>query len=215
MMILEVNNTFDERRMYLLKAADGKEQEATTLARSPDGKVSPASQTSIRFTNVWEKDFHVSPFNSRKGTYRLMAFDPLSAAGESVGVVNNTITLKSSREQAKLVARVFSVGAPVDPESMDWWASLRFLASWGWVGFATFPRILQEAWKLHFKRRLHVWFRPEVSIDSVGRRATDDERYHCLSFPYRAHINRPPDCSNPSSTNTSATSSRTPQPPST
>ncbi|KAL8652731.1 MAG: hypothetical protein Q9210_002507 [Variospora velana] len=165
-MILEVNNTFDERRMYLLKDSTSKDSdESWTIIEHPRG----------RFRDTWSKDFHVSPFNSRKGSYALSAQDPFSPHLNGACKVDNTITLSSSKAQAKLIARVFSDQPSIDPTTLGSWARLRFIASWWWVGFVTFPRIVREAGKLFFRRKLHVWYRPEVLRDSIGRHATEDE----------------------------------------
>jgi DUF1365 family protein len=65
--ILEVNNTFDERHSYFLR---------------PE-----ASSAEIpKFSKSWPKDFYVSVFNSRAGSYSLSTNDALfpkmSSAGE-------------------------------------------------------------------------------------------------------------------------------------
>lgn len=160
-MILEVNNTFGERRMYLLE----------TEEHSPTAAPREESQ---RFTHAWPKDFHVSPFNSRKGSYSLTIRDIL--AGEDVGVLDGTITLKSSKDHGKIVARLFGDGDLVDPAAMRSWDKARFLLTWWWVGFVTFPRIVKEAAKLFYQRKLHVWFRPEPLPTTISREATSTER---------------------------------------
>ncbi|KAL9027019.1 MAG: hypothetical protein Q9196_004395, partial [Gyalolechia fulgens] len=162
-MIVEVNNTFDERRMYFLKAS---------LATEPSEDEVIAAKTSGKFKDSWTKDFHVSPFNSRKGSYALSAQDPFAS---HTGKIDNTITLSSSKAHAKLIARIFSTQPSIDPTTLGYWGRLRFIASWWWVGFLTFPRIIKEASKLFFRKKLHVWFRPEVLKESIGRRATKDE----------------------------------------
>jgi len=168
MMILEVNNTFDERRMYLLRNTKGQNFD-------DDGPVTPEKRTkSGRFKNTWAKDFHVSPFNSRNGSYTLSVSDPFVEAG-NIGSIDNTIVLKSSKDRPKLVARIFSEGPTVDPAKISSWTKTRFLAQWCCVGFATFPRIVKQAAVLFFHRKLHVWFRPEVLPTSIGRRPTSAE----------------------------------------
>lgn len=168
MMVLEVNNTFGERRLYLLKA-----EEKATHESIPDGFEAPAKAT--KFTNAWDKDFHVSPFNSRKGTYSLTAADPVAALKTGSKVLDNVVVLNSSKAHAKLVARVYSDGDHMDPTTMSTSPVIKLLASWFWVGFFTFPRIIAQAYKLYFKRRLHVWFRPEVLASSIGRTHTASE----------------------------------------
>ncbi|KAH0352085.1 DUF1365-domain-containing protein, partial [Aureobasidium melanogenum] len=168
MMVLEVNNTFGERRLYLLKA-----EEKATDDSVPDGFEAPAKAT--KFTNSWAKDFHVSPFNSRKGTYSLTAADPVAALESGSKVLDNLVVLNSSQAHAKLVARVYSDGNHMNATTMSSSQTIKTLASWFWVGFLTFPRILTQAYKLYFKRKLHVWFRPEVLASSIGRTHTSSE----------------------------------------
>jgi DUF1365 family protein len=167
-MVLEVNNTFDERRMYLLKSE---------RAKSTDGTEHDAAPKELIFSDTWNKDFHVSPFNSRKGSYSLKAIDPLAAYQETGQVkIDNTIVLRSSKDEAKIVARVFSEGPPREPTAVTALELTRFIAAWWWVGLATFPRIVWEAQKLFFKRKLHVWYRPETAASSIGRNYNANER---------------------------------------
>ncbi|SMY19213.1 unnamed protein product [Zymoseptoria tritici ST99CH_1A5] len=167
-MVLEVNNTFDERRMYLLKS------EGVKAGNESEGNDAPKM---VVFSDTWNKDFHVSPFNSRKGSYSLKAIDPLAAFQETGQVkIDNTIVLRSSKDEAKIVARVFSEGIPKEPTKITTFELVKFIAAWWWVGLATFPRIVWEAQKLFFKRKLHVWYRPETAASSIGRAYTADER---------------------------------------
>ena len=183
-MILEVNNTFDERRLYFLKNGDANEDstlvEEVNVDSSPGcdhaSHLSMPASKSSRFITRWSKDFHVSPFNSRKGSYSLSAIDPFNPSMQGLGQINNTITLNSSKHHAKLVARAFSTGPPIKPLELTRRTTARFILSWWWVGFITFPRIVKEAGRLFFKRKLHVWYRPEVLKESIGRRETHDER---------------------------------------
>ncbi|KAL8716710.1 MAG: hypothetical protein Q9225_005980 [Loekoesia sp. 1 TL-2023] len=184
-MILEVNNTFDERRMYFLKdsSSDKQVEDDYLVVRTP-----------AKFKNTWPKDFHVSPFNSRKGSYALSAQDPFSPQLANTGKIDNTITLTSSKAHAKLIARIFSTQTSIDPTALSYWARLRFIASWWWVGFVTFPRIVKEAGKLFFRRKLHVWYRPEVLKESIGRRATNDEII--IERTFRSFLRALVECSN-------------------
>ncbi|KAJ2901470.1 uncharacterized protein MKZ38_001811 [Zalerion maritima] len=165
-MILEVNNTFDERRMYFLRNGDDYELEHADSNNT--------SSTQMR--KKWPKDFHVSPFNSRKGSYSLVADDPFSPvkiAGK--GPINGTITLNSSKGHAKLIARVFSDGPPVDPTSMNPLQKLKFLSCWWWVGLATIPRTAKEAAVLFFRKKMHVWYRPEPLRTTISAHASKEE----------------------------------------
>lgn len=156
-MVVEVNNTFDERRMYFIRNDDHENPEHSS-----------------KFKTKFAKDFHVSPFNSRKGSYSISALDPWNSASDGCEY-RNTINLYSSKSHLKLVATAASSEKALDPSTFTRIDVLAFLASWWWVGFLTFPRILREAAKLYFRRKLHVWFRPEVLKESIGRQATTSE----------------------------------------
>lgn len=176
-MIIEVNNTFDERRMYLLTPQDSDEAEAELdgAEHRPAANGHSSGKSPI-FRQRWPKDFHVSPFSSRKGSYSLLASDPLKAMAENQNPIDSTITLKSSKGHGKIVARLVSKGHAIDPWRMSTVHKAGFLLSWWWVGFVTFPRIVREAGRLWFQRRLHVWYRPEPLKDSIGRNADSAER---------------------------------------
>ncbi|KAI9739716.1 MAG: hypothetical protein M1834_006435 [Cirrosporium novae-zelandiae] len=57
-----------------------------------------------KLSKHWSKDFHVSLFNSRKGSYTLVASDPFSTNIH----ISNTIKLLSSKSHPKLIAHVLS-----------------------------------------------------------------------------------------------------------
>ncbi|KAI6315813.1 hypothetical protein MCOR34_004520 [Pyricularia oryzae] len=175
-MILEVNNTFGERRMYFLLPSEPRAISNIDANGAADAAAEALTQKPTRFTQTWPKDFHVSPFNSRKGSYSVSAKDFLGPNMQGPGHVDVNIVLKSSKGHGKLVARIFSEGNTIDPVSLGAWQRLGFLARWWWVGFVTFPRIVKEAGRLFFQRKLHVWYRPEPLKDSIGRMADETER---------------------------------------
>jgi DUF1365 family protein len=175
-MILEVNNTFGERRIYLLNGTSPSTPPQTADSTHGAGT---ALDTSIgaksRFTDLWMKDFHISPFNSRKGSYALKAQNPFPYAGYDKPMIDNTITLKSSKDHAKVVARLNCVGTPLDLDELGILGVAWFISRWWWVGLVTLPRIVKEAGNLFYKRSLHAWFRPEVLTPSLGRLPTSQE----------------------------------------
>lgn len=201
-MILEVNNTSDERRIYFLKAPDldftpkdinGK----PGLAESEDFKRTTAIESDIeiqpstKFVSKWAKDFHVSPFNSRKGFYALSVHDPFYPSLSGKGSINNLVKLLSSKDHVKMVTRIFSTAESIDPSLLSLLGRLEFIASWWWVGLVTFPRVVHEAGKLFFRKKLHVWRRPEVLGGSIGRQETGDERYISDLVSPSQHIQAP------------------------
>lgn len=180
-MIVEVNNTSGERRMYFLTqeaAVKDSQIDDADVLRNANSRL---SNTPV-FQKEWPKDLHASPFNSRKGSYRIAVSDPLKALSEDMDPIDCTITLKSSKGHAKLVARLISHGQPIDPLKMTAVQKIRFLLSWWWVGFVTFPRMVNEAGRLWFQRRLHFWHKPVPLEKSLGRNAVSAERTMEVAF---------------------------------
>ncbi|KAG4414875.1 hypothetical protein IFR04_012013 [Cadophora malorum] len=172
-LILEVNNTFDEKRIYFLEPGQ-------SLSESKD-EVQP-----LRYTGTWPKDFYVSVFNSRNGSYSLSASDPLYPNMSRGGPINTTITLNNSSSHAKLVARVYSTSEALDPATMSVWAKTRFIASWWWVGLATFPRTVKEALTLLMTKGMPWVFRPEPRRETIARKA--DEMEQCIEGHFRRYL---------------------------
>jgi hypothetical protein len=173
-MIFEINNVFGERRMYLLDGSNVVPDTPPPI----DSEVSSSNSTigvKPRFTDIWMKDFHVSPFNSRKGSYVLKVLNPFPYAAYDSPAIDNTVTLISSKNYAKLVARLNSVGPAVDLDQMGTLDTMRFIANWWWVGLATLPRFAKEAFSLYYKRSLQIWPRPEVVHTGIGRLPTPSE----------------------------------------
>jgi hypothetical protein len=166
-LILEVNNTFDERRIYFVEPDRKSEPNSST----------PSSLSKPRYKSAWTKDFYVSVFNSRAGSYSLAAYDPFFPNLSSPGTINSTVTLSSPEGKAKLIARIYSVDDQIDPATMSVWQKTRFLASWWWVGLATFPRTIQQAVIILFKKKLPWVFRPEPKGSTIARHADEAELF--------------------------------------
>jgi hypothetical protein len=172
-LILEVNNTFDERRIYFLKPSFS--DLSTNRLSKP-----------TRYTGTWSKDFYVSVFNSRAGSYSLAAYDPFFPHMSGAGPINTTVTLSSPEGRAKLIARIYSAGDALDPAAMSVWQKTVFLASWWWVGLATFPRTIKEALVILFRRKLPWVFRPEPRKATIARHADATEL--CIETLFRSYL---------------------------
>jgi DUF1365 family protein len=177
-MLLEFGNTFGQRQTYLLHGS-------SLAISTTTSKMEEHATDSLRthFNDTWLKDFHILPFDSRKGTYSLKALNPFPTHDFSDARIDNTITLESSKDKAELVARVHSIGAPLDIDVMGVWSSLSFTISWWWVGFVTISRILWETFKIYVHRSLLLWSGPEALSSSMGRLPTAQEKcvYHIIA----------------------------------
>ncbi|KAL7914898.1 hypothetical protein GGI35DRAFT_466649 [Trichoderma velutinum] len=162
-VVLEMNNIFGERRPYLVLR--DTIDDATRIASNEVSQLTPV------WVNAWKKDFHMSPFNSRKGSYSLLARDPFEGNMEGFSGVDIALNLVSSKGQPKLAVRLCSEGKALDASQMGLLEQAGFVLTWVWVGFLTFPRIVREALALFYYNQLHIWYRPEPLKDSIGRLA--------------------------------------------
>lgn len=176
--------------MYFVgRDAAQKQLGHTGPAQESSNGPGPQAHGSIAASRVdqsFAKDFHVSPFNSRKGSYSIKATDPLGSGLKGSRPFDTTITLCSSEQHPKIVARLFSLNSPLDPARMKPSEKVKLILGWGWVGLLTFPRIVKEAGVLWFSRGLHVWLRPEPYASSIGRRVTATEE--TLEAVFRAYL---------------------------
>ncbi|KAG9247758.1 hypothetical protein BJ878DRAFT_141618 [Calycina marina] len=168
-VILEVNNTFNERHIYFLQP---------TLSESS----SASSSKSPSYHETWPKDFYVSVFNSRAGAYSLSANDPLFPSLHGPGNLHATITLLSSSParglSAKLIARVVSTTPALRPSRLSLLSKVRFLLTWWHVGLLTFfPRTVYQALVLFIRKRLRWVFRPEPRKATLPRAASESEAF--------------------------------------
>ncbi|ESZ94072.1 hypothetical protein SBOR_5548 [Sclerotinia borealis F-4128] len=173
-VLLEVNNTFDERHSYFVTPKDAEPSKIEETKNKPS-----------RFTSKWSKEFYVSPFNSRTGSYSISATDPFFPSLSGSNPLDLTLIL-SSTERPFLVARVFSDGPALDPSTMSVLQKTQFLLSWWWVGFATFPRTLVQASKLFFTCSLPWVSRPEPLKATLSRHA--DTTQKSLEIPFRQYL---------------------------
>ena len=119
-MVVEVKNTFDERGMYIMERKAG------------GGPVSKEAERN--FEHSRQKDFHVSPFNSRDGSYTLQATDSYADGVAGNFSIDCNIVLKTADEKGKIVARVFSNASSLDAMSMMRWQTLALCSiDGGWA----------------------------------------------------------------------------------
>jgi DUF1365 family protein len=116
--------------------------------------------------------FHVSPFNARGGMYKVSIKSPPQ--------VDISLSLMADGK-TKLDTRV-SAGARCRLD--DPLRALGICITCGWYIFLTLPRIMYQAWQLHYKKSLLVYPRPEpaVQIGAIVRQQSSTvDRY--LSSP--------------------------------
>ncbi|CAI2163449.1 13565_t:CDS:2 [Funneliformis geosporum] len=144
-IVLEVNNTFGEKHLYVYDMS-------FTMKRS----------------------FHVSPFNDRLGIYKAFCKDPKSGyldvrivmyADPSISdhkhlPSEDNIPIKSQFKK-KMVATASGPSYALTMNSL-----LYAIMTYPFEIFLTFPRILKEAYKLHYNKTLGVYHRP-IPVDGT------------------------------------------------
>lgn len=97
-------------------------------------------------SEMFPKDFHVSPFSSRKGSYTVSTRNPHqsepSVCVDRIDKVQDCIdirvTLYSSKGHAKLYARAWcDIAHWFDPEEMSTWGLLKIMTLWLSLGRLT------------------------------------------------------------------------------
>lgn len=117
------------------------------------------------FAWTFPRSFHVSPFNSRNGYYRLDLLDPFSSNLEpgSLPQIKVFLRLLTPSKECKLQANLASSPSiPSIPIDSDHWSRILItLLRFPLALLLTTPRILYQAYRLHYERDLAVYPRPE------------------------------------------------------
>lgn len=199
-MILEVNNTFSERRMYFLTADHGPAGQTNYLPSvsneaAEGGERSPTQITHQRtFKQTFPKDFHVSPFNPRNGSYTLTTSDPLQHPPKGAPpALRTTLTLLTSQNHPKMTATLTSLPSStpaLNPCTLTPTQKLSLLLAWCPTPLLTYPRILAQAAVLYLRHKLPIWERPEPcrGTGTLSRVATRGEGW--LEGVFRGYLRR-------------------------
>ncbi|KZT23007.1 hypothetical protein NEOLEDRAFT_1070267 [Neolentinus lepideus HHB14362 ss-1] len=154
LIVLEVHNTFGERHVYILEV--GRNQD------TPD-----TGSFDCQWT--FRRHFHVSPFNDRLGFYTasftVPSHPPAKASGGPSPCplvrINYHPFDESSSEPTPGPLKLTAFIRPISSTPFTTSRWLFSLASSPLRLLLTLPRILYQAWILHYKKRLDVYARPE------------------------------------------------------
>ncbi|KAI9220671.1 hypothetical protein BC828DRAFT_438746 [Blastocladiella britannica] len=173
-VILEVNNTFGERHVYVCDPehnavrahGQGQDEETHLGGEQVRGTTKPPVAYTHHFTV--HRSFHVSPFNPRTGLYDVATIDPsstihgglavaikLAMRAAAVSAVGNLTVRPEALPVTFTADLVLSTARPLSPASIA-----RTLATYPLTLFLTVPRILYQAYLLAFVRNLWVYARP-------------------------------------------------------
>ncbi|KAK4705635.1 uncharacterized protein P7C70_g572, partial [Phenoliferia sp. Uapishka_3] len=142
-VVLEVHNTFGERHVYVLQAGVNED---------------PAVHLGYEHQWTFPRAFHVSPFNSRVGFYRVSLSSPFATSSTHPTLATKIVFLTPTHEK-KLYASLAGSGEPLSHSSL-----LKALFTWPLGLLLTTPRILWHAGILSYGKGLPVWIRPEPFV---------------------------------------------------
>jgi DUF1365 family protein len=145
--VLEVHNTFSERHIYICD-----ERNVRIMAKKPIGRYEKIHDV--------ERSFHVSPFNNRSGSYEAHLSNPIPTGHLDVllhiRLYHDDISKREDpKEASRLCARVWGT-----VHEWNLAHSLYLLLCFPFSAVLTFPRILWEAGKLAFIKKLKVYACP-------------------------------------------------------
>ncbi|PYH75267.1 uncharacterized protein BO88DRAFT_461497 [Aspergillus vadensis CBS 113365] len=183
-MIMEVNNSFYERRnIFFRLSQDGMPvyeppHPPSTIVASAKGvsesvtlhSLSSASRKRY-YKGYYDKEFFGSPFEKVGGHILSKTVDILQGPS-----LESTLSSNDPDGQVKVTSRLASWGDPVDPLTASGWTIARFIARWTHVGVISTPRIIKEALRIRFRGNLEYLQRPEVHPGSNPRKETNVER---------------------------------------
>ncbi|KAK7446978.1 hypothetical protein VKT23_014191 [Stygiomarasmius scandens] len=162
LVVLEVHNTFGESHVYLLEIGKGEDD-------------CPSN-----FDHRWTfpRAFHVSPFNDRDGFYTVSVKRPSHPPSASISSASPLPTVSvhlhtPSNDENKGTPGPLKLTAVIRPTHSVPLTTpnlLGTLVQYPFAFFLSLPRILYQAWILHYKKRLDVYIRPEPlpAADSWG-----------------------------------------------
>ncbi|OZJ06744.1 hypothetical protein BZG36_00283 [Bifiguratus adelaidae] len=176
-IVLEVNNTFGEKHLYVLDYND-------------EGTMEQRARSGYTKAHLIPRKFHVSPFNDRSGAYTIYTADLFPTHdGNDRPILNTRIIIQSNPDpqlrrpsgyplsDKKFMAEVHGEGIPLTATRL-----LMTIFRYAGSVFLTMPRIMKEAAVLAYRKHLDIYPRPEPIFDQRQdtvsvKSATSFERY--------------------------------------
>ncbi|KAL5333613.1 hypothetical protein BJX70DRAFT_406077 [Aspergillus crustosus] len=199
-LILEINNSYDEKRNIFLRLKGSSESDKTIPSLQPAlnvtdiaeylddanliPSVSPLTKSKF-YSGTWRKKVFASPFEKVDGLVSQRMMDPLSPSAWTATSFSNMTTLEETGE-VRMATRLTCAGPPIDPASMRTWALVAFLLRWTVPGIFTTAEIVVKALKIKFSGKMKMNKKPPVRSGSVGRHISPLEL--AMEPFFRAHL---------------------------
>ncbi|KGO72221.1 Protein of unknown function DUF1365 [Penicillium expansum] len=198
-MIMEINNSFDEKRNVLFQLQpeymtpttkmDDSAKEPIYLDQKKTVLSLPSLSTARFYKGIWEKHIFASPFEKVEGSISTRFMDPLQEFPfNPTDSIANVVSVGLQGE-SKMITRISCREPPVDPVNVTTTHLVKSILLWTVPGTLTTPRILFQALKIQYVQGLmQMMDRPVIQPGSVARHPTSIER-NLESF-WRAFLSR-------------------------
>ncbi|KAL2852057.1 hypothetical protein BJY01DRAFT_244673 [Aspergillus pseudoustus] len=182
-LILEINNSYWEKRNILIRVRPTSDKLATSLSSENPEFIdtrrlvqSLPSQTQAKFYGgEWHKYIFASPFEKVDGVVSQRMMDPLKpSAWTSNASFSNMTTLEDTGE-VRMATRLVCDGPPIDPTQMSCWDVIKLIFRMTIPGILTTAEIVLKALKIRFSGAMVMNTKTPVRSGSVGRHITKME----------------------------------------
>lgn len=185
-MILEINNSYDEKRNIFMKVSRVSEQPLKTSASSKTAeylddfyKVRSLSSLpqSTFYKGTWTKTIFASVFEKVDGLVTNRFMDPLQPTSWKPNASFSNMTTIGESGEVKMATRMTCCETPIDPTQMSSFQLLKFLLQWTVPGILTTAHIVFQALRIHYTGLMKMYAKTPVRAGSVARHATKPEMY--------------------------------------
>ena len=181
-MIMEINNSFDEKRNILFRVRPCQPVPGDQKPCSDQGDQPHVS--AALYTGSWKKEVFASPFERVEGRIAEKLLDPLQQVHLVSGETMMKTSALSDEGKVKFVTRISFDGKPIDPTQATFTQLVRIFLRWTTPSFLANPRIIFQAMRLHYYvGTMKMKNKPVIRPGSVPRHATRSEKYAVVSPP--------------------------------
>ncbi|PYI11758.1 hypothetical protein BO78DRAFT_302795 [Aspergillus sclerotiicarbonarius CBS 121057] len=182
-MILEINNSYDEKRNIFMKVSRVSEQplkvpECSQTEYLDDyykvRSVSSLPQSTF-YKGTWTKTIFASVFEKVDGLVTNRFMDPLQPASWKPNASFSNMTTIGVSGEVKMATRMTCYGPALDPTQMSSFQLLKFLLQWTVPGILTTAHIIFQALRIHYTGLMKMNVKTPVRTGSVARHATKTE----------------------------------------
>ncbi|PWY88272.1 hypothetical protein BO70DRAFT_350657 [Aspergillus heteromorphus CBS 117.55] len=195
-MIIEINNSYDEKRNVLFKlnrvsdAPTHPLQLPTYLDPLHQVQSFPSNPQSTFYKGIFTKRIFASSFEQMDIQVTTRFMDPLHPESWRLNAPFSNMTTLGDAGEVRMTTRMTCAEKPIDPTELTTWELLGFLCRWTLPGVFTTLSIVSTALRIRFTGLMRMMSKPPVRTGSIGRHVTGSELFY-LTHLISLHT-RPP-----------------------